>query len=307
MSSSPAMRTKIFISYSHKDAIWLQRVRVHLKRLERHFAIEAWDDTHITPGSIWKEEIKRAIASCRVAVLLISEDFIASEFIDTAEIPPLLIAAREDGAVILPLVLKPSSISEDPNLSQFQAVNDVARPMINLSEGEQEEVLVKLGKTIKSIFVNAAALDSEVVHAPGPVRSTADPQLDLPPEQIAEATREPQFLAQFALDRNGDFKKSGKRNDHYEIRLFIKDAPADTKKVIYELHHTYPERIREAPKGRREFEEYITSYGDYIVNITIFGDGKTKMSDWLTRALENFYGDDAPDEIAYAIKMLEDH
>lgn len=81
MASSPSTRTKVFISYSHADKEWLERLRRHLKPLDREGRLECWDDTHIRPGDDWKQEIQNALDTAQVAVLLISADFFASDFI----------------------------------------------------------------------------------------------------------------------------------------------------------------------------------------------------------------------------------
>jgi hypothetical protein len=60
-------RTKVFISYSRHDRIWLERLRVHLRLLERDYALDIWDDREVKAGSRWKDEIERAIKSARVA------------------------------------------------------------------------------------------------------------------------------------------------------------------------------------------------------------------------------------------------
>ena len=138
-------RTKVFISYSHHDREWLTRLQKHLKALENEgIDVNVWDDTRIKAGDKWKLEIKRAIDEAKIAVLLISTDFLASDFIAKNELPPLLKAAEQDGAVILPLILKPSRYTRHKELSEFQAVNDPDRPLIKLEEAEQEEILVKL-------------------------------------------------------------------------------------------------------------------------------------------------------------------
>src|ERR1043166_7664288 len=102
-----ANRTSIFVSYSHQDIEWLTRLRVHLRPLERVHPIEIWDDTRINPGADWLKEIQTALQLAKVAVLLISADFLASEFISTNELPRLLDAAARGGADILPVIVSP--------------------------------------------------------------------------------------------------------------------------------------------------------------------------------------------------------
>jgi hypothetical protein len=145
-------RTKVFISYSHQDISWLERLQVHLKPLERDFSLDIWDDRKIQAGSKWLEEIERAIQSAKIALLIVSADFLASDFIAEDELPPLLDAADKDGAVIMPLIVSPSRFKSIKSLSQFQAINDPSKPLINLTRGEQEEVLVKVSENIENIL-----------------------------------------------------------------------------------------------------------------------------------------------------------
>jgi hypothetical protein len=122
------MRDKVFISYSHKDREWLERLQVHLKPLMRDHQINIWDDTRIVPGAKWHDEIQNALQSAKVAVLLISPDFLASDFIVNEELPALLHAAEQDGAVILPVVLR-HSLFFTTKLANFQAVNNPNKPL----------------------------------------------------------------------------------------------------------------------------------------------------------------------------------
>jgi hypothetical protein len=152
MTGHPRQRNTVFISYSHVDREWLERLRPHLKPLERYHAIRTWDDSRIQPGARWNEEIRSAIESCRVAVLLVSAAFLASDFIGSNEVPPLLEAAEREGAVILPLILKGCSYKRIPALSEIRAINDPERPLIALPEWEQEDILDQVAQRIGSIF-----------------------------------------------------------------------------------------------------------------------------------------------------------
>ena len=152
MAETVIERTKIFISYSHQDAEWLKRLRVHLKPLERRYRLEVWADTDIKPGAKWRAEIEKALAAAKVAILLISADFVASDFVESNELPPLLRAAEAEGTVILLLILSPSMFSRLDHLEQFQAVNDPSRPMVGLSRIQQEAILVQLSEAVEDAF-----------------------------------------------------------------------------------------------------------------------------------------------------------
>jgi len=115
-----------------------------MKPLERSYDLDIWDDTKIRPGSPWNEEIRQAVGAAKIAILLVSADFLASEFIAAKELPPLLSAARDEGAVILPIIISPSRFLKTKSLAEFQAVNDPAMPLIDMSEVQREDVFVKV-------------------------------------------------------------------------------------------------------------------------------------------------------------------
>lgn len=152
MSASQSQRKNVFISYSHADAEWLARLKVHLKPLEREGVIDLWSDDKIQPGSNWEEEIRKALKEAKVAVLLVSADFLASDFIHTNELPPLLAAAEKEDAVILPVIVSRSSFEENKNLSKYQAVNPPNKPLLGMSRAEQEDVFYNLHKSILLIL-----------------------------------------------------------------------------------------------------------------------------------------------------------
>ena len=150
-----SQRTKVFISYSHKDKKWLDKLRPQLGSLARDRGFDIWDDTRISSGSKWEEEIQSALASSKVAVLLISKYFLDSDFILKEELPRLLQAAKDEGAVILQVIVSPCRITDHPVLSQFQFVNSPARTLAHMSEVERDELFVGLTKRIEEILGGA--------------------------------------------------------------------------------------------------------------------------------------------------------
>ena len=149
MASSPSTRTKVFISYSHSDREWLERLKPHLWPLVREGRLDCWDDTRIRPGDDWQQEIRTALDAAQAAVLLISADFFASDFIDENELPPLLAAAQAKGVRILPVILSASRFAWDPSLARFQAVNSPDRPLNGMPSAEQDRVLDRLAQAIE--------------------------------------------------------------------------------------------------------------------------------------------------------------
>lgn len=143
-------RNKVFISYSHIDKGYLKDIQRHFKPFLNQ--IDFWDDTKIKPGQKWKEEISNAIDETKVAILLVSTDFLGSEFISSNELPPLLKAAEKEGTVILTLILKPCLFEDFTELNQFQAMNPPNHPVSKMIENEREELYVNLVRQTKRVL-----------------------------------------------------------------------------------------------------------------------------------------------------------
>lgn len=140
------MRASVFISYSHKDRKWLDRISEMLTPMERR-GLRVWSDEDIKPGSLWRDEITKAISEAKMAVLLVSPAFLASEFIFQNELPPLLAASADEGLTVL-WVPVDYSLYEFTDISKFQAVHDPAHPLASLPPGKLNQALVQICKRI---------------------------------------------------------------------------------------------------------------------------------------------------------------
>ncbi|MEZ4992745.1 MAG: toll/interleukin-1 receptor domain-containing protein [Saprospiraceae bacterium] len=143
-------RNKVFVSYSHSDKGFLSDMKRHFKPFNSQ--IDFWDDSKILPGQKWKDEIMKAISETKVAILLVSADFLASDFITTDELPPLLEAAEKEGAVILTVILRPCLFEAFPKINEFQAMNPPSKSVSKMDENEREELFVNLVRQTKRIL-----------------------------------------------------------------------------------------------------------------------------------------------------------
>jgi TIR domain len=139
----------VFISYSHKDAEWLAKLKQFLGPLEEQNLIRVWDDTEIQPGAEWLAEIRNALGSARVAVFLVTQDFLNSPFVKNQELPALMEAATNKGCLIFWIAVKASTFADSP-LAKFQGAISPNKPLASMSDGEQAELLLEVYQKMKA-------------------------------------------------------------------------------------------------------------------------------------------------------------
>jgi regulator of replication initiation timing len=158
--SNKSVGLKVFISYSHTDARCLDRLLVHLRPLERKNLVDAWSDKKLRTGDKWQQEIESRLQDSAVAVILVSADFLASDFIVNDELPPLLVKAESKGLRIIPVILKPCGFLRDNVLRSFQSANDPLEPLLGMTDIQQEALYDKVASEIHSEILLRSGVSS---------------------------------------------------------------------------------------------------------------------------------------------------
>ncbi len=167
---------KIFISYSHKDVEWKDRLTIHLRVLARQGFLEIWDDHKIRLGDNWLEEIENALDQAAAAILLITADFLDSDFILDREIPALLKRKENDGLTIIPLFVKACPWKDVGWLNEIQGWPEDGNPLEPMTSAEVNATLSELVSKVVELIKPA--------HGTGTTGSSSIGDQYKPPEKI---------------------------------------------------------------------------------------------------------------------------
>jgi formylglycine-generating enzyme required for sulfatase activity len=142
----------------------VDRLKTMLAPLVRGNALRLWDDSQIPQGARWQEEIAGALTTARVALLLVSADFLNSDYVNSEELPEILRAAEEEGLLLLWVKVRPCLVHRTP-IHAFQAAIDPARPLVALAPWEQEEALAKVAEAIDGAFQRTREREAREIEA----------------------------------------------------------------------------------------------------------------------------------------------
>jgi hypothetical protein len=112
---------RVFISYSHIDQTLKNELVKHLEPLRRRNLIESWHDGVLKAGDEWEDEISTQLEEANIILLLVSIDFINSEFCYDVELERALERHDEGTAVVIPIILRACHWQQTP-FSKLQAL-----------------------------------------------------------------------------------------------------------------------------------------------------------------------------------------
>src|SRR5690242_8818617 len=108
------MAYTVFLSYAHEDESYREKLSKHLSSLRREKLIEDWYDGKLFPGEEWEPQIFEQLHTASIILLLISADFLASDFCSDREMRLALERHQEGTAIVIPLLVRPCDWSHTP-------------------------------------------------------------------------------------------------------------------------------------------------------------------------------------------------
>jgi len=146
-----AQKANVFISYGHADTRWKDLLVRHLRILERENMATVWDTAEIEPGAEWSQAIGDAVQKADAAVVLLSPDFLSSDYITQKELPLLLERRKKEGLVLLPILVSPTAWTYVSGLAEVRFLNDPSKPLSELSDTDRERALSDIASRIVSL------------------------------------------------------------------------------------------------------------------------------------------------------------
>lgn len=141
------MRDTIFFSYSRKDRNWLERIQLVLKPALTEAKIEIWSDEKIFPGMKWQDEIRTALTRAKVAVLLVSPEFLASTYVQENELPEILNGADCKDITVVWVYIRPC-MYKVTDIGDFQAAHDVNKPLSTMATAKADVKVLEICEKI---------------------------------------------------------------------------------------------------------------------------------------------------------------
>jgi tetratricopeptide (TPR) repeat protein len=165
----PSEPLELFYSYSHKDEELRDQLENHLAMLKRDGVISGWHDRRISVGQEWDGKINKHLNSAEIILLLISSDFLASNYCYDIEVKRAMERHEEHEARVIPIILRPCDWHSAP-FGKVQALPKDAKPVTRWSDRDEAFLDIATGIRIAAKEVNSTQLaaNSDETTKPAP-------------------------------------------------------------------------------------------------------------------------------------------
>lgn len=151
-AQKPEKALELFYSYAHRDERWRKRLEGHLSNLRRQGFITEWHDRDISAGTAWASEIDIHLNTADIILLLISPDFISSEYCYSVEMMRAIGRHEAGEAYVIPIILRPTDYQGTP-FEQLQALPTDAKPVTKWPNPDEAllDIVRGIRKTIEKL------------------------------------------------------------------------------------------------------------------------------------------------------------
>lgn len=176
---SVLMPIKIFFCYAHEDEALLNKLKIQLKPLQRQDLVDFWHDRNISAGTEWEQEINKHLDDADIILLLLSPDFMASDYCYGIEMKRALERHNRKEAHLIPIILRP--VHWEGILGNIQALPTDAKPVMSSIWHSTDDALFNVAEGIRKEaeeIQSKARLKNQALE--NPTQSTASSQIKSP-------------------------------------------------------------------------------------------------------------------------------
>ncbi len=169
-SDSGSQAIEVFFSYAHEDEKLRDELAKHLKSLEREGAITAWHDRQITAGTEWKGQINRHLETAKIILLLVSADFLASDYCNDVELKRAMKRHEAREACVIPVILREVDWKRAP-FGKLQALPTNAKAVTNWPNRDQ--AFADIARGIRKAVENVTPKRPQLTETVNPINGTS--------------------------------------------------------------------------------------------------------------------------------------
>jgi hypothetical protein len=216
------MPIKIFFCYAHEDKKLLEKLRKQLKPLERERLIEMWHDGDISAGTERKPVIGERLLTAQIILLLVSPDFIDSDYIYQNEMIQAVERHERREACVIPVILRPIYWQRAP-FGKLEALPKEGKPVVGPGWHNQEEALFNIQEGIRIIIEELTKNGSSAQTGPASKPTEVQGQSSLGDQSEVFAYAEARITHNFDEESRAQLLADIQRMIHAEQLLFEAD------------------------------------------------------------------------------------
>jgi hypothetical protein len=234
--------TRAFISYNHQDEQYRVELDKHLALLKREGIVDVWSDHCIRPGEAFDPAIAAALEQSDVILLLVSADFMHSDYCSTVELARAMERRDEGDAIVVPIILRPCDWKSAP-FGRLKALPTDGRPVtrwptlddafLGIVEQLQAMLMAELQRNVPAA-ISGSATSAARATSPSAARMPRSSNLNLP-RRFTDEDRHDFVVATFAYVKSyfeSSLEELQKRNPGYTFRM-SEASPTSFNAIVF--------------------------------------------------------------------------